>query len=335
MKILQASLIRLVVSFLPALLPIINAVAIFTPPNPSQTLTLRPDSFSDPALNGSSLGAIDPRSFRARMQYGSQALPATAVLMSAIDVMTQLALQDFQSDIEAKTYRMDDARYSQIEIYVGPSQPGPGATLKAGYAVLGLFDVVLNILTDPKNRFKSVQSAFLYEGREVGRFVMRRVPGAVSDPQSISTLPPSAAASLSDPALSAPAWSDPHLTLELTQSLDTLTIYELFLACAAVLRELAPQPRLRQVHEVTYAIDAPPITVAGRPIIVSFQNIGRTESRPPFFKWEWAIKAVGRLPSLMLEARNFKGVMEMILTVDRVHVGLGHFARQMVGTTTQ
>ena len=318
-----------VVALFAAFVPAIPAAAVLPPFDTSQTTSVSPAASFNLTLSGTSLGAIDPRRFSASSQYGSQTLPATAVLMNIIDLMTQLALQDWQSDIGPKTCRMNDARYSQIEIYIGPSSSRPRATLKCGYAVLGLFEVIANILTDPKNRFKSVQSIFSYDRREVASFVMRAVPSVSVSPSSIDS------GNLRTPIISAPAWSDPHLTLETTQNLAILTIYEIFFACAATLRELAPNPISQQVREVSLDINAPPITKAGSPMIVSFQNIGRTPRTPPFFKWEWAIKVVARLPVTMLESRNFKGVSEMVVVVDRVHVGLGFFARKPGGTAVQ
>ncbi|KAL8832685.1 MAG: hypothetical protein Q9170_004783 [Blastenia crenularia] len=310
-------------AILAALLPNISAAAVITPLDSSQAISIDPANFYDAPIAAAPLGAIDPKKFSARVQYTSQALPGTAVLMSLIDVMTQFALQDWEDNIGPKSYRMDDPRYSQVEIYIGPWNPDPHATLKAGYGVLGLFEMMANILTDPKNRFKSVHGHFMYDDQEVGVFAMRKVTAGDNSPL------PNESTSLRTSTSTAPAWLDPHLTLELIQNRDVLTIYEIFFASAAALRELAPFSTSQKVRDVSFDINAPPITTAGTPMLVLFRNIGRTPRQPPFFKYEWAIKAVAQLPStLLFEKRDLHGVSEMVIIVDSIHVGLGVFSRK-------
>ena len=329
MKIPSSHPIWVVVLFSSALLAVVHAAAL---PCTGQSIVLNSTSMLDPTFNGTFLGAIDPRIFRSRTLYGPQALPATSVLINALNAMTQLALQDYESDIGLQVYNMDDPRYSQVEIIIRPWADRSDATLKVGYAVLGLFEIVLNILSDPKNRFKASQSQFLYDGRPVGYLLMRMIPGspAISNPTSTAN------ANDTSTALTAPAWADPHLTLQVTQgSPDILSIYEVFFTCISVLRVLATHTTSQKVREISLTIDSPPITKAGQPMIVSFQNIGRTERNPPFFKWEWAIKGIASLPAYMLQERNFRGVTEMVIQVDRIDVGLAYAARTQPGSAVQ
>lgn len=314
--------------------------------------SINANSFLELAPNVTSLGAIDPAKFQIGTDYGERTLPATSVLMNAVDVMVQLALQDWDSQMGRKTFKLGIAKYSQIEIYISPWDNAAGATLRSGFAVLGLFEVILHILTDPTRRFKSVQSTFFYDGSRVGWLMIRHTTGmsSVSASNVTTAIPPTfptfveAAQKLdnTDPlvtmvgatALSAPAWEDSHLKVNYIQDLDSFTIYEIFFTVIAWIREMAVPNRNSRVIDFTTRIDTPPITAAGQPITMSFKNHDnppRTAGNPPYFQWEWLIKAFGHLPLYMLDNRNFREVVHMALEVDRVPVGEGYIVRQRAG----
>lgn len=309
-------------------------------------------SFLDSAPNVNSLGAIDPAKFQIGTDYGERKLPATSVLMNAVDVMVQLALQDWDSQMGRKTFKLDIAKYSQIEIFISPWDNAAGATLRSGFAVLGLFEVILNILSDPVRRFRSVQSTFFYDGSKVGWLMMRHTTGisSVSASNMTKANPPTfptfaeAAPNLDNTepldtmagatVLEAPAWEDSHLKVTYGQYLDTFTIYEIFFTVIAYIRQMAVHSRTARVIDFTAIIDTPPITSAGQPIALSFRNYmnpPRTARNPPYFQWEWLIKAFGQLPQYMLDSRNFQEVVHMALKVDGVLVGEGYIVRKRTG----
>lgn len=332
----------------------IEAAVISSSIDPTASLSVNAGSALGLVPNVTSLGAIDPEKFKIGTNYGELKLQATSVLMNAVDVMVQLALQDWDSQMSAKTFRMDIPKYSQIEISIGPWDTAAGATLRSGFAVLGLFKVILTILSDPTRRFKSLQSTFFYDGTKVG-WLMIRMTNTVGTP-SISASNVTKAIPLKFPsfaeaaqtldiidpldsmvgatALEAPAWDDSRLKVDYIQRLDTFTIYEIFFAVIAWIHKMAVHDRNAQVIEFTARIDTPPITTAGQPIAISFKNYSnppRTARNPPYFQWEWLIKAFGQLPQHMLDSRNFHEVLHMALTVDRVPVGEGYIVRQRTG----
>lgn len=317
---------------------------------PSDFTSIMPNisSISDYPLNATSLGAIDPTKFRVGTRYGSLRLPATSVLMNAVDVMVQLALEDWEGQMNRKSFRLDLPRYSQIEIIINPWDESPTATIHPGFAILGLFEVILNILTDPTSRFKTVQSQFYYNGNKVGWLLIRRVAGTVStlssnssqlsEPTNLTFSDATQLLNVTDDevdlvgtnVLSTPAWEDSHLEVSYFAGLETLTVYELFFAVMAQIKMMAPHDSNAQIRDFTLDIDAPPITTAGHPIITSFKNVGsppRTAANPPYFKWEWLIKAFGQLPQHMLTS-GFKELYLMGLKVDGTAVGDGYLVRK-------
>lgn len=325
-----------------------NAVALGIPFDPD-IKALNGSSFPNVPTNLTDLGAIDPKKFSFVIKPGGKLSP-TASLMNAVNAMVQLALMDYNGKMPETTFTLDDPKYSQVEVIVSPISTAPGATLPPGIAVLGLFKLMNYILSDPLKRFNSYHCYLSYQNREVATLEIRKPPTALlsspsneSDETESGTLITSRATHLVDSTadlsappgtpLEAPAWRDPHLNVTIVQGLTTLTIYEFFSANLALLQQLAPNPSAALVVPRTVTIDAPPITVAGKPIVVSWKSTGRpprTVVNPPSFRYGWLIKAFGQLPQYMLE-NGFKDVVFMGLKVDEVKVGEAYFVRKESG----
>ena len=350
-------LLLLVFSLLPIDAAVLNRPLGLTNP------ALNSSSFLDNAPNSTGLGTIDPTKMDIKVRYGVEKLPATAVLMSAVNAMVKLALEDWQGQIAPTSFIMDDSSYSQIEIRIEPLQETPGSTFIRAFAVLGVYEVMANVLSNPTERFKAVQGTLFYDGREVGFvLVQSRTAGPASAPGSISTaivspLPAILSESstknqstnghMNKPnatALSAPAWVDPRLKVDITQGLDSFTVYEVFFFVYAMLRTAAMEagmntriltPRNAQVKDFTTLVSSPPITRRGQPIAVSFKNVGdppRSSRNPPYFAYGSLIRALGQLPQYMLDRRDFRDVLMMTLTYDGVQVGEGYIVRQQLSS---
>ena len=323
-----------------------NAVAISIPSNAGIITSFNASSFLDFSGNITNLGAIDPNKFKVAMKVGDVKLAPTATLMNAVDTMVQLALMDFEGQMPQTTFRLDIAKYSQVEILTGPISTSPGATMPPAFAILGLFKIILWILTEPTQRFKSVHAYLSYQGQEVGTLELRKPPsssssslGSSSDDETDETT--SGVLSISNTTrfnndnnnttLTAPAWQDPRLNVIITQALDTFTIYEMFFAVITMIYESSKSKCTARVIDFTIVIDTPPITTAGQPIAISFKNHDRpprTAANPPYFQFEWLFKAFGQLPQRMFDARNFREVVDMSLQVDGVRVGEGYIVRK-------
>ena len=318
-----------------------NAVALSIPLDPTIVTSLNATSFPDFSTQLTNLGAIDPKKFSLVIKVGDDKLDLTATLMNAVDVMVQLALMDIDGRMPRTTFRLDIAKYSQAEILISPISTAPGATMPPGIGILGLFDIIRWMLTDPMQRFKSVHAYLSYQGREVGTMEIRKPlsasPASPSD-QTDGTAPHvltiSNVTQLSSTMLTAPAWVDPHLQVTNIQDLDSFTIYEMFFMVLSFIREISPTKRTSRVVEHTLSIDAPPITKAGHPIWISFKNHDsppRMAANPPYFKVEWLIKAFGQLPQYMFDHANFKEVVNMGIKVDGVQVGEAYVVRKRPG----
>lgn len=279
--------------------------------------------------------------------------------MNIVDAMVQLALQDWNSNMGRKSFKLDVPKHLNIEIYISPWDEAADAKLRSAFAVLGLFEVFLHILSDPSRRFKSTQSTFFYDGSKLGWLMIKHFdrPRSISASNNTKDIPltfptfaeatqsldkiESLGAMATATALEAPAWDDSHLKVKYVQGLDTLTIYEAFFITTAWIKEMAVHDRNARVIEFRATINMPPITVARQPIEIAFRDRNkppRTAGNPPYFQWEWLIKAFGRMPQHMVDAMDFRSVLQMTLTVDNVPVGEGYVVRyhpdlQVVGGT--
>ena len=329
-----------------------NAAPLTQSLNPPAN-SLEPISFSNIVPNLTSLGAIDPAKFHIGIRYHkSITLPPTSVLMNAVDVMVQLALQDFESPMTRKVFALDTSRYSNVEIIIRPWDEASTATMLSGFAVLGLYDVIQSILSDPTQRFKEIFSNFVYDGVDVGwlRIKRRTVSTASLNRTNSSfsieqpTLPQSSksarsplsateplARTANETALSTAAWDDPHLAVAITPGRVTFTVYELFLAVLTFISELALRARTGHVQHLSMTIIKPPITAAGQHIVIAFKN-RRSAASPPYLQVEWLIKAFGRLPLYMLSRGAFRDVRSMAVGVDGVEVGEGYMVKEQTNS---
>ena len=318
------------------LLPALRATAavVSTPPTVIDNSALNASSL--PALlgNNSLVGAIDPTKFQIGSRYLETKLPATPVLMTAVDIMVRLSLQDWDSRFSKRAFFMDLPRFSQVEIFFSP--PDPRGELKIAFAILGLFEVMNSVLTDPTQRFKESTHSLFYNNRDVG-FIEIRKKGRRPDPslELDDEKSSSKRETNATTALAAPAWEDPHLEVNIIRGHETLTIYEVFYAVYALLRttalETAKLPPNTPMRAITFGVDAPPITTRNHPISASFKSYDhppRTASNPPYFQPKWLLKALGRLPLTMMETRDFKEIYDMTMQVDGVKVGTGYIVRK-------
>ena len=318
-----------------------NVVAFSIASNPSIVTSLNASSYPYFSTNITNLGAIDASKFSVAIQAGDVRLAPTATLMNAVDTMVQLALMDFEGQMSQTTFKLDIAKYSQVEILIGPISTAPDATMPPGFAILGLHRIMLYVLTDPMQRFKSLHSYLSYQDRRVGTLEIRKSSssssGSLSDKTDETTSGVLSIFNATNPdstALTAPAWQDPHLDVSINQGLNTFTIYEIFFFVLSTIREFLLNKRTARVMDFTTIINTPPITTAGQPILISFKNSGtppRTARNPPYFQFEWLFKAFGQLPQRMIDLGNFQEVLGMFLQVDGVRVGEGYIVRKPPG----
>ncbi|KAI4270131.1 MAG: hypothetical protein LQ337_006873 [Flavoplaca oasis] len=307
---------------------------LLPPPKP---VINTPFSIRDNHANGTLLNAIDPTKLDVRSVYSDTKLPPTSILMTAVDTMVKVAMENWEGRMASTVFVIDDPKYSQVQFVI--RAPNPGAQIPNAYAVLGTFLVMNGILSDPLTRFRSSFHRLYYSAQLVGSIEVRssvaeRGPGpelSKSPDDGDNELP--MGANIAN--LSAPAWQDPRLQVSIARGPDTFTIYEIFYATYSLMRQVAlnaaVQPRDAPLRDFTVTVDAPPITTRNYPIAASFRNAGnppRTARIPPYFQPKWLIKALGQLPQKSLDSRNFKDVVRMGITVDGVMVGEGYVVRK-------
>ena len=312
-----------------------TAAVIGTNPSLVNPTSLNENSLRKHSPNNTTLGAVDPTKIEIRPRYYDSKLPVTSVLMTVMDTMVKFALWNWDDEVDPGVYFIDSPRYSDVEILV--SAPGLRGKIPISYAILGLFNVMANILTDPTQRFKESSTSIIYDGREVGWVEVRK---RVRRPNTISKDFDKADISSVDKAnlttnLATPAWEDPHLEVEITYGRDALTIFEAFFAVYAMIRQTAINaskiPLSASLVDFSVNINAPPITTLNHPIMSSFKNHdspARTARNPPYFQPKWLIKALGQLPQTMMDARSFKVINWMTIKVDGIPVGDGFLLRQ-------
>lgn len=342
MKPLHHRLVCLLFSLSSVLLSI-NAAILSKPLIPTNLTTFNSNSLLDVSSN---IGTINPSHFSTRIYFGHRALPAYPILMNAVNAMVQLALRNWEGQTGPQTFRLGAARYSQIEIFIGPADQSVGATMHPGYALLGLFDLMREMLIDPDRRCRSAQSEFFYEGRQVGRLFMRWTVGSPASPLALAqkaaagsstwenatpnqTQVPENRTSIS--TFSA-AWSDPRLVISILLGPSPLPYRSIFYTVFVLLLKAAPHPYNNVVpSHIHYVLDYPPISIPGQQIAVSFRsatNPAGTSRNPPLFQWKWLVKATGLLVAAMLEEGNLREVKRVVLSVEGVEVGEGSIVRQ-------
>ena len=334
---------RTILPSLACLLPLSS----YSLPVTAAVLNARPIVVNNAAFNVSSppdllrsdnlVDTIDPTNIQISSRYRETKLPSTPVLMTAVDVMVRLSLQDWDTKFSKEAFFMDSPRFSQVEFFFSP--PDPRGQLDISFAVLGLFGAMNSVLTDPARRFRESSHSIFYNRRDVG-FIEIRKKGRRPDPllnlgeQQASRMH-GANATI---ALSAPAWEDSRLKINLIRGYDVLTIYEVFYSAYALIKTTAVfaarQPRNARMTDFSDSVDAPPITIRNHPIVASFRsydNPPRTQRNPPYFQPKWLIKALGRLPQIIMQTRDFKEIYDMTMEVDGVKVGSAYIVRKQTG----
>ena len=329
-----------------------SAAILNAPPTSPLELINSSSSSFELLLNTTQVDSVNPENFKIHVAYGLRPLPMTSVLLVALDALVQLALQDWESQMTAKAFKLEEQKYSHVELRIAPSNGSDGATLKSAFAVLGVFELMKHILANPTQRFKPVECTFKYNEQEVGRLTLNstvrsNVPPADSEGSLLGsfTLPSSlsqngSVASTFDPfrnneeSLSSPAWADSRLRLGLLRGSATFTMLEIFMGVYIELRDLAPQRATDRLVDFNHLIQPTIVTSADNFIDVHFRNAGnppRTAADPPFFKYEWLIKGLGRFPAMMLEYRDLRDFFHIDFEVDRISVGRGYFKRAVSG----
>lgn len=261
--------------------------------------------------------------------YFNPLLSATACMMLSIFAMRDLALQDFESNYEGKTWAM----YSYPEAKVSFA-PNPGDLNTVRGAMWSLAAAIWDMMV--RNRFQTAQFDATYLGIQVGvlRFfapntIGARAAGTYTELAPSQTSGPAPATngidliliSLPDLEADNSSNSDDDLWAEVTFRNTEIPRKDIFMSIVQALFNLGPFNSTALItHRLSVIVDALTVKIA-----TSFQRVER--SSPPFFNYGHIVKGLAGLPRVMLRESEFTEV-DIRLIVDGADVGNGRIRRR-------
>lgn len=270
------------------------------------------------------VGAIDPR-FTADYQPGRVRLSATSCLMSAVNAMMELALENFNEPIPARNY-MDPA---YPEVMIAPVATAPGRRIETRYLLWavwegirwmtgrhGFVDLVVGAYWDGVLMchvwITGTSRGLSIAGSNGTVGLVARSEGTIIDSATVETR--QGVTGVRN------LLNDHHLTVSVTQVGDTLGITEVFTAIFAALEYMAHFPSGDILVNFEISPDNEDTTVG---------ILGHTQApapRPPFFEYQWAILSVGQIPAYMLQQMRFTEAF-IDIVVDGVALGEGFLSK--------
>ena len=279
--------------------------------NPS---TLAPDNLP------SDLPDLPNENFGYSIHYTNPLISARPCLMLSVFAMRDLALQDFESKFEGKTWAMYS--YSEVEISFTP-KAAVASTVR--WALWSLAAANRDMLV--RSRFQTAQFDTHYSGVQIGvlKFFVPdySIGGEAGTNDTLFTpsLPsrPASAGTGTNLVLSNPPdlEDDPRsFKVELNFKTTDIPERDIFMSVVQALLNLGPFNSTERVTQ--------PISLVGNALTVqistSFKNVER--SSPPFLLYRHVIIALAALPRVMLREGKFAEVDIRVL-IDEVEVGRG------------
>ncbi|KAL8791756.1 MAG: hypothetical protein Q9195_005632 [Heterodermia aff. obscurata] len=247
--------------------------------------------------------------FQITPHYWGPQLRSTGVLISALDAMANLALNNFSAGLPETIFDFEEQ--PGVAIAILPLDWQRGGEMQRRFAVWGLYLAVFDMMK--RSRYTCNTYHLFWEGTEVGtlgfvRGVIR--PGLLSLGNG-STVPVINATDL-------PVVADPVFALNVELKGKMMPINDVFIAVLGALSDLAacPDKNARVVSGYSYR-QAPVMAY------LSFGTFGyRPLDPPPFLTFTHVIEALAHLPLVMFERRVFSEA-DMMLKLDGKDVGRG------------
>ncbi|KAL8785859.1 MAG: hypothetical protein Q9195_008454 [Heterodermia aff. obscurata] len=278
--------------------------------------------------NLTSLAAHDPDSrFKLTPHFTDQRLPATAVLMSTVYLLAEVADLDINDDLEFNTPYVNED-YPSVSI--GLQNARASVALPVAFLVWGLYYVAMGMIEH--NKFFVSSYDVLWKGRIVGRLQYQKPEpdasfgGSANISHSfIATTPSNHSAKVSSDrsypvkkgssqTIAAPLDSsseavntmaaDPLLTIHMLFLPDakTLSIGTVFAMIIEQLKDNAEYPAGSWVQSSSTTIGAFDATLEIQ------RKEGPSMTTPPFFEYAFLNRAIRQVPRLMLTEKKFAEV---------------------------
>lgn len=321
------------------LLPIIASAAITNP-----TVNILQPTVEDSSVSALPSSPVDPRFRKEIAGYNHIPVSRTSLMMTFVNEMSKLALLDWNGQVGS--FRSTPfPGYSDVAIFLNVKSPA--RTIQTRIAVWGLFSAFVN--TAVANRFKACDVDLYWADVKVARIRIRPNPATSSQStigeqgsmnqslvQVLPTLP------RLDDAINNLSNGSPNLTngtSTLTEPVfeadcgyledaETLTDIEVFATVFSVLRNLAPVPKTNLVDE---GFETGMRTVEAK---IQFQGPGEIPSHapgPPYYQYQWVIRAVHAMPIYMLHQRRF-AELGVGIVVDGRRLGRGQILKGEMGS---
>ena len=268
--------------------------------------------------NAPRVGAIDPR-FSVTYRPGPDSLSATSCLMSAVNAMMELALENFTQPIAVRNYVAPD--YPEIVIVA----TGPGQRAEARFLLWGVWEGIRWMINH--HSFRDLLIHAYWDGIPICSIWIRGYFGGLSTAGSngtLSLLARSENGSTHDARVVSPQGlstmdvrnplNDYHLTISVIEVGDNLGIIDVFIAVFAALEYMAPFPSTDEVDAFQISSDG------GNTMIGILEHTRAPAYIPPYLEYQWVILSIGQIPEYMLLQRSFTEVVVEI-ALDGVPLG--------------
>ncbi|CAF9919866.1 hypothetical protein IMSHALPRED_004743 [Imshaugia aleurites] len=267
------------------------------------------------------VGAIDPR-FTIEAYFNGPKLPLVSCLVSTVDFLVVLALQDFSGSMGEAAWKIDD--YPEVGIVVAPGTVG--GRIEVRFVMWGLRQGAAHMIR--LIRFQAVTFTLSWEGEKVGTIELVAWPSASQGTHTNSTWNPTQPSNLSidnppsslsllpqNATITTTNTQNGHLRVRTILTGSAVPLFDVFLLVMAVLvgaAELGPRERLRY-----YAF---PATGAG--LRIAFTESVPARTSPPFLEVRWLIRSMAFIPRCMVKMGASKEA-EVFVEVDHVSVAEG------------
>ena len=305
-------LISLAASVAAAVVPLYNAIG--------------PTNFLPNGTSSPRLGTIDPR-FTATYRQGQERLSASSCLMSAVNAMMELALENMTEPISVRPYTEPGYPEVTIEPIVSHSR----RRVEARFLLWGVWEGIRWMIN--QRSFRDLVIGAHWDGIRVSSIWIRGNVGQLSvaggndtldmmaGPAKTSThnatVVPPRGLSMVD---ARKALNDQHLTVSVTHVGEALGITEVFVAVFAALEYMAHFPSTDEVVRFQISPDDEDTSIG------ILEHSRAPASGPPFLEYQWVILAIAQIPGYMLQERRFTEVIIEIL-VNLIPIGEGFLSR--------
>ncbi len=294
--------------------------------NPNLSLLLQASNTS--LAKFTSLGNDLHPHFHIAIGYGNDGLPATAMLMDAVDSLAKLAPLDYLG--RQPNFHGHMEAYPQVVIDVDPVYPATDVENRV--AVLCIYWGMETVVSN--RNYKNAEIDCFWDNVVVAQ-VRFEQPGYYSSATVETNSPISSLGVTAEPTVSngtTPGLTAGNSTLNsptaLNTSLDarvnsifyfrsdsqTLSLTDVFIITMATLKNVASFPSTDAVTSFTSGAGS------AYDLYFAFASGETIRTRPPFYEYRWIIETVRQIPAWMLSQRRFAEISIGIL-VDDVHLG--------------